>query len=80
MTPPASTIELLQRSACARAFGARTGALMTLMPSERKTSSKSRLNCQQSPVSLRELRPSDLRLQYPQLVARKQDLDLLLPL
>src|SRR5262249_1206965 len=34
-----------QRSAWARAFGARTGALMTRMPSERKTSWKSRLNC-----------------------------------
>jgi hypothetical protein len=33
-----------QRSACARAFGARTGALITRMPSGRKTSSKSRAN------------------------------------
>jgi hypothetical protein len=34
----------IQRSACARAFGARTGALMTWIPSERKTSSNSRVN------------------------------------
>ena len=33
-----------QRSACARAFGARAGALITLIPSERKTSSRSRVN------------------------------------
>jgi hypothetical protein len=33
-----------QRSARARAFGARTGALITRMPSERKTSSNSRVN------------------------------------
>jgi hypothetical protein len=34
----------IQRSAWARAFGARTGALMTRIPSERKISSNSRLN------------------------------------
>ena len=33
-----------QRSACARASGARTGALITRTPSERKTSSNSRVN------------------------------------
>ena len=33
-----------QRSACARARGARTGALITRMPWERKTASKSRMN------------------------------------
>jgi hypothetical protein len=33
-----------QRSACARAIGARTGALITRIPSERKTSSKARVN------------------------------------
>jgi Alpha/beta hydrolase family len=33
-----------QRSACARAFGPRTGALITRIPSERKTWSKSRVN------------------------------------
>jgi hypothetical protein len=33
-----------QRSACARARGARTGALITRIPSERKTSSKLAVN------------------------------------
>src|SRR6266487_1830604 len=48
-----------QRSACARARGARTGALITLIPSERKTSSKSRVNLlSRSPIRNRGSTPS----------------------
>src|SRR6266545_4401330 len=35
---------------------------------------------QKRPISLRQLRTSDLTLQHPQLMAQQQDLDLLLPL
>jgi hypothetical protein len=35
---------------------------------------------QQRPISLRQLRASDLTLQHSQLVAQQQDLDLILPL
>jgi len=35
---------------------------------------------QQRPISLRQLRTSNLTLQHPQLMPQQQDLDLLLPL